>query len=787
MFDIAPTLVREPSTSPQDLGGLVALLKQAEVAFPLREVRVRAAIAGDCCRTVVEQVFDNPYEEALEAVHIFPLPPDGAVTELELHAGDTVVRAECRERENAEQVFEQARDMGRRAALLTAERADVHTLRVTNIPPATAVRVRLVVVQRLEQADGAFTWRFPTVIAPRYLAGTEAGHRDSGVLPDTDAVPDGSRLQPPLRLAGGTRLDLEVEIAGPLASIESSQHAVRTALGQVVRVAPSARATLDRDFVLRFAPALAAAASVRVCTDGQFTLATVYPPERPDAARVPRDLVLLVDVSGSMAGEKLQAAKRAVSAVLRGLERGDRFRLIAFESRVHAQTPGFLPFDQPSLEQADRFVEALEPMGGTEMLPALREAFSGHTPAGRLRTVIFITDGQAWNEQQLAAEVERRRAGALLFTVGIDTAVNESLLRRLAQIGQGTCELMTPSDDIEEAIVRLEARFGAPVVSGVAAAALEPARPQGLPLFAGRPLTILLRGTREDLRFKGTDASGKPVELVAPPAERVSFPLGALWAREHIAWLDDQIAIDPSREEPLKEKIVAIALEHHVASRFTAFVAVEEHGSNEGSRVTVVQPVELPAMWDESFKGSTMMQYGAAAPMIGADLTMLGASLEGDADESAPLIACERVAAPVPSRAWSPADVISGLASHLRAHRAPVPLKKAGPDVRRSTETALATSQDADGSYGGSVERTAAALVTLVRLGHTRQRGTRRRTVQKSAAWLALHASEVPARLALDILFRVEAGGDQPGRDEVADLLLAQPEGTLLEQALRSV
>ena len=266
-------------TEPRDLGGLLGILAGREVAFPLREVRVRSSLAGNCCRTVVEQVFDNPYAEGLEAVHIFPLPPDGAVTELELRAGDVIVRGECRERAAAEQAFDEARRLGKRAALLTAERADVHTVRVTNIPPGTSVRVRLVIVERLEEADGAFLWRFPTVIAPRYLPGNEEiGHAGSGVLPDTDRVPDASRLQPPLRLAGGVTLDLEVEIAGPLASLESSLHAVRTSFGDTVRVAPSGRATLDRDFVLRVVPAASDTASVRGYTDGAFTLAIVNPP-----------------------------------------------------------------------------------------------------------------------------------------------------------------------------------------------------------------------------------------------------------------------------------------------------------------------------------------------------------------------------------------------------------------------------------------------------------------------------------------------------------------------------
>ena len=189
---------------PAGLGGLIALIEGVETALPLTEVRVRTQIVGDCARTVVEQRFENPYSVPLEVVHQFPLPEDGAVVSLILKAGETVIQGVCQEKQQAEQAFAAAREAGHRAALLVQERADVHTLRVTRIPPNESVRVELIVVERLERVDGRYRWRFPTVIAPRYLPGTAIGHSGSGVLPATDRVPDADRVQPPLRLAGGT-------------------------------------------------------------------------------------------------------------------------------------------------------------------------------------------------------------------------------------------------------------------------------------------------------------------------------------------------------------------------------------------------------------------------------------------------------------------------------------------------------------------------------------------------------------------------------------------------------
>ena len=187
---LEPTSSLADASAARDLGGLLGLTPRGEVPFPLRLVRVRSSIVGAFARTEVEQTFGNPHAAALEAVHIFPLPPDGAVVDMELRCGALVVRAECREREAAERVFDEARRAGHRAGLLTAERPDVHTLRVTNIPPREDVTVRMVVIERLEESDGALDWRFPTVIAPRYIPGREHGHAGDGTcIPTRTACP----------------------------------------------------------------------------------------------------------------------------------------------------------------------------------------------------------------------------------------------------------------------------------------------------------------------------------------------------------------------------------------------------------------------------------------------------------------------------------------------------------------------------------------------------------------------------------------------------------------------
>lgn len=810
----APGLHEPPD--PRGLGGLVAMAEEGERPPPLAAVRVRAAIAGDVCRTEIEQHFTNPLDAALEAVHIFPLPEDGAVVALTLEAGAVTVRAELRERAAAEQAFAAARQAGHRAALLTAERADVHTLRVTNLPPRTDVTVRIVVVERLATVDGRRRWRFPTVIAPRYVPGTPTGPAGPGMLPDTDRVPDAARLQPPLRLAGGTRLDLEVDIAGPITALASSLHAVRIDIGPTapagepasgapaggdvdaagpagesrrgdgdkavaasaqgpvpapaaghVRVAPSFQATLDRDFILAFSTAEADAATARAWTDGAYTLLNVDPPADRLPPTLPRDAVFVIDVSGSMTGVKIDAARRALSTALHGLAAGDRFRVIAFNDRVQVHGDGFVDYTQTTLDAADAWIRRLSATGGTEMLAPIQAALAGDTPPGRLRTVLFVTDGQVWNDAELVAAVARGRDRAVFFTMGIDTAVNAALLRRLARVGGGTCTLMTPYDDIEAAAAGIESRFGGPVatdvvVDGIAAAAL--ATDVAPRLFTGHPASLLFEGSPPSLRVTARVAGGETGWEVAPT--RIDFPLAALWARDRVAALEDQLVVSPEAVEAARAQITRIALAHGIASRFTAFVAVDNSVVQDGERVEIVQPAELPMGWDPSF---LEMAGGGAPPVLGAmpgvaDVAQWNAAFTGirmtAMDAGAPEASGalqrlhRRVTRTSQGRAQKPGSE--------GATDAPMPARAGGgPPGQTDLSGQLARLQGADGGFGADPVRTAAAVVALLLLGHTRRAGIRQRVVAKAAAWLeAVAAADGAARLVLAALAAVESGAE---------------------------
>jgi Ca-activated chloride channel family protein len=634
--------------------------------LPLDAVDVRAAIAGTSARVELTQDFRNPFDVPLEATYIFPLPDRAAVTAMRMECAGHVVEGVLKERARAREEYDQAIAEGRRAGIAEEDRPDVFTMRVGNIVPGERVTVRLVLAQPLPYSDGAVTFRFPLVVAPRYipghpLPGAPAG---SGVAADTDAVPDASRISPPVLLPGfpnPVRLTLSADIDPgglPLTGIRSSLHGIaeQADAGQaeagghtIVRLRPGER--LDRDFILR----LAVADQDRIATsltltpdpgedpaEGTFTL-TLVPPDGGDQPRPrPRDVVLVLDRSGSMLGWKIVAARRAAARIVDTLTGTDRFAVLCFDTVV--ERPPDLPDGLAAATDRNRFraVEGLartDARGGTEMLAPLEQAVALLTGAAgpqaakgveaeRDRVLVLVTDGQVGNEDQILERMGARLARIRVHVVGIDQAVNAGFLSRLATAGRGRCELVESEDRLDEAAARIHRRIGAPLVTGLALAADGAAIVPGtvapglLPeLFPGVAVTLTGRwqgppgGT---VTVTGTAADGSPFESKVTAITGGSPASTAIWARAHVRDLEDRYASGAGHDTAglarLEEQITGVSLRYGVLCRFTAFVAVDSRVVTDGAgphRVT--QPVELPAGWDAAGLGHPPAVGWAAA------------------------------------------------------------------------------------------------------------------------------------------------------------------------------
>ncbi|MFD0685869.1 VIT domain-containing protein [Actinomadura fibrosa] len=649
--------------------------------LPLDSVGVHASITGLAAGVEVVQGFRNPFDVPLEATYIFPLPDRAAVTALRMEADDRVIEGTLKERGQARQDYDTAIAAGQRAAIAEEDRPDVFTMRVGNILPGERVTVRLTLNQPLpfetDASGSSATFRFPLVVAPRYIPGSplDDERAGSGVADDTDAVPDASRISPPVLLPGfpnPVRLSITTDIdpAGlPITEVQSALHVVaeegdgeRT----TVRLQPGER--LDRDFILRlrYAPHESAALSLvpdESGDEGTFTL-TVLP--SGDARPAPRDVVLILDRSGSMQGWKMVAARRAAARIVDTLRTEDRFAVLSFDTVIERPRdlgPGLADGTDRNRFRAVEHLAALHARGGTEMLAPLDEGCALLADSARDRVLVLITDGQIGNEDQILAHLAPRLNGVRVHTVGIDRAVNAGFLNRLASIGQGRCELVESEDRLDEAMELIHHRIGAPLATNLTL------RPDGLDivpdsvapsrlgaLYPGVPLVIggRFRGKASGaLSVHGTSADGTAWEQHATATTTDDPAAASIWARAHLRDLEDRYTVGGS--DDLERRIVDTSLRFGVLCRFTAFVAVDSRVVAEGKAPhRVVQPVETPEGWAAPrVTPAAFSPMFEAAPM-GFDGAVQGAPPPAGAVHGAPPPAPAGPAAAMPGPAGAP-------------------------------------------------------------------------------------------------------------------------------------
>ncbi|GAB1817315.1 VIT domain-containing protein [Herbidospora sp. RD11066] len=593
--------------------------------LPLESVDVRASIAALAAEVKVVQGFRNPHDVALEATYVFPLPPRAAVTAFRMEADGHVVEGVLQERGQARAAYTQALQEGKRAAIAEEDRPDVFAIRVGNIVPGERVTVHLDLSQPLPYEDGAAEFRFPLVVAPRYIPGGPLDGQPvgAGTAADTDAVPDASRISPPVLLPGfpsGVRLGLSatVDPAGlEITEIRSSLHDIDQE-GDTLTVRPGER--LDRDFILRFR--FAASTSLTLTPDaegeeGTFAL-TVLPPE-VERRRTPRDVVLLLDRSGSMSGWKMVAARRAAARIVDTLTADDRIAVLSFDHDVEQPFPGLAAATDRTRYRAIEHLARLEARGGTEMLRPLETALALLTEPGRDRVLVMVTDGQVGNEDQIIERIGTGLTGDVrVHTVGIDQAVNAGFLGRLALLGGGRCELVESEDRLDAAMEHIHRRIGAPLVTDLTLHA------EGLTivgdsvthvgsLFPGVPLTAhgRYRAASEKASISVRGHAAAPWSETVTARETTGSAVRAIWARAELRRLEDRYTIG---EHTLEPRIVETSVKFGVLCRFTAFVAVDERVVGDGPPLhQVIQPVETPAGWDSPVH---LTATGGAMPMM---------------------------------------------------------------------------------------------------------------------------------------------------------------------------
>ena len=616
-------------------------------ACPLKRTTVKAEISGFLSRVRVTQEFENPFKEKIEAVYTFPLPQRAAVDDMTMHVGDRTVRGRILRREEAQAVYDAAKNNGQVASLLDQERPNIFTQSVANIMPGERVTVEISYVETLKYEDGAYEFSFPMVVGPRYIPGNPTGKQGGGTQPDTNRVPDASRITPPVMPEGmraGHDISLEVSLdAGvSLDGITSKSHEIdvdrKSASSAVVRL-KNRNEIPNKDFILRYDVAGKrvedAILSHRSDRGGFFTM-ILQPPERVSAQDVtPKELVFVLDTSGSMDGFPIEKAKETMKLALDGLYPQDTFNLITFAGDTHVLFEHPVPATPENMRKAQAFLASRKGDGGTEMMKAIRTALDPSDAQDHVRIVCFMTDGYVGDDMEILGEV-KKHPNARVFAFGIGSSVNRYLLDKMAEEGRGEVEYVSLNDDGSRAARRFHERVRNPLLTDInidwGGLKVADVYPKRIPdLFGAKPVVITGRyqgsgtGTVKLRGKMGGQDFVREIPVNLPEAESAHDVLATLWARTRI---DDLMSQDYSgaqqgnMRDGLKETITQLGLEYRLMTQFTSFVAVEEMVVTDGGQPRRVEvPVELPEGVSNKATGGFTGEFGVVTSTAGANVS----------------------------------------------------------------------------------------------------------------------------------------------------------------------
>jgi Ca-activated chloride channel family protein len=591
-------------------GGLHVLVdgRPVQMDFPLKHTDVRAEVSGPVTRVEVTQTFANPYEDTIEAVYVFPLPHEAAVSDMTMRLGERVIKGVIDRRAEARRIYEEARRQGKVAALLEQERPNIFTQSVANILPGNEVEITLTYVETLDYENGTYELAFPENVVP--AGGDPTLGRPAPGGPEADRI-NPPFLPPTVRSGHDIAITVALDSGVPFDELSSPTHAFSAAR----RGRSQATVTLNpldtipnKDFVLRWRvagddPETAVLAS-HDGRDGYLTI-LLHPELAPSASEItPKEMIFVLDCSGSMSGEPMAAAKGLVRHALRQMNATDTFQIIRFSSNASGLSPVPLAVTPDNVRDGIAYLETLNGSGGTMMIEGIKAALDTPRDDGRLRIVMFLTDGYIGNDEQILAAVRRRIGDARLFSFGVGSSVNRYLLDGLAEEGRGEVAYFLPGSEVKAEVAKFYDRIRSPyltdielVWNGVEVADVYPLRVPDL--FAGRPLKIHARyadAARGDLEVRGKIAGRewhRKLDLDLPNEEAGNPALGSLWARARIG--DLQREMRTGEQPALVEEITQLALRHSLVTKYTSLVAVEERiVVSDGNPRTVRVPVEMP-------------------------------------------------------------------------------------------------------------------------------------------------------------------------------------------------
>lgn len=615
---------------------------------PLKHTSVTANVSGYVSKVTVKQTFHNPYKEKIEALYTFPLSDTGAVDDMVMKVGQRTIHGTIKKREEAKQIYEAAKSRGNVASLLDQERPNIFTQSVANIEPGKEVEITIQYIDLLPYEDGKYTFAFPTVVGSRFNPGPPIGKQGAGWSPDTTEVPDASRITPPVTPEGtraGHDISISVNIDGgvPISNIRSALHEVNVSN----QTAKTANVTLldkntipNKDFVLKWDVAgddiksgYLTYKNAKADKAGFFTMMLVPPKRVTPETVAPKEMIFLIDCSGSQSGKPLEKAKETLTYIVDHMNPNDSFQIISFNNRNTNLFERPRANSEQTRAEAKQFISGLQANGGTWMGPAVEAVFNQPADKNRLRIVTFMTDGYVGNDMEILGLVKKHRGSSRWFPFGTGNSVNRFLIDGIAKEGGGEPEFVLLNSEPGVVGKKFYDRISSPVLTDVKVSITGVDTKEVFPkdvsdVWAQKPLYIkgkYLTGGKAVATLTGLRA-GQPykqtMNLILPDVNATNPGVASIWARAKVDrlmsedWFGAQSG-KPNKE--IKDEIVETALEHHIMTQYTSFVAVEEKYVTKGGKPTLeVVPVEMPdGVSREGVFGEAASRRVSMSPMKG--------------------------------------------------------------------------------------------------------------------------------------------------------------------------
>lgn len=535
----------------------------------LKKVRITGNVIGKFGSFEIEQVYKNNTKDVLEVGYTFPIVETATVVGFEINVGDRVLKGKCKEKGEAKKEYQRNIVKGNSAYMMEQETDNIFKISVGKIDRDEEVTIKIQYIDKFEIIDNTIQILMPTLVTPRYKSNITS----KLVYGKVDYT-----------------IDFNVNIDKSLnrKSISCPSHKINVIDEDKMEKVEVLNYDLSKDFklLIELKNELLSNAITSKTKDEKDMIYLSFMPEILDSYEdSEKEYLFIIDVSGSMMGEKLDETKRAVIECLKQLDIGDKFNIIPFESEFEAMNIKSIEYNEENMQRAVRYINKLEPLGGTEILDPIKFAlYEKNTD----KIILLFTDGQVGNEDEIIKFVENNVNRSRIFPFGIDTNVNSSFIKQLAKAGNGKAELIQPKEKIDDKIIRTFARIQTPLLEEITIdygknKVIDEIREEKC-LFNYEFFNIFAKVEKlqDDIQLKGKILDKEYIwKINKDNIYNTEVDLEVLFAKQEMERLEEYIrnTCENEKIENYKKMIIELSEKYNINSKYTSFITVYERNN----------------------------------------------------------------------------------------------------------------------------------------------------------------------------------------------------------------